>query len=500
LDTFADLFAKGGEVGRKSRNALNVVASLFNKNGVVDALYKTAFLSVQNQIVCVDDLERAGKALEVRDVLGLISFLKEERSCKVVLLLNDERLGNPEEFRRQLEKVVDVQITFEIAPREAVDMSLGAGNGYLADRIVALGITNIRVIKKLERLTDRVKAAIGKASDATVQQAISTTTLAGWAVMQPDDAPPIEFVRSYNGLGFALRNQAAEPDEEERRWSNILGEYGYGSTDQFDEAIIRGVEAGHFDTELLLAEAKASDTRAAMASGGQAFSAAWENLYHGSLASSDEEFLDALHTSAIAEAAFITPLNINSAIRILKDYGRPNQAQEVLNAYFLAHAGEAYQFFDISEHHFSRDDPIDPDLQAGFEARLAGFVDKRDPFDVASSIGESSSWSKADIALLARLTVGDFVNLLEKLRGRSLRRTIQNLQLIGTSAEANASKVGADVTAALLQIGQKSPLRARKVSKYGVIVPTVAAPATKRARPKRIKPLPSRLSPPSSDR
>jgi Cdc6-like AAA superfamily ATPase len=51
-----------------------------------------ASLLVRNQIVCFDDLERKGEGLRSADVLGYISQLKEERNCKVVLLLNDEQL------------------------------------------------------------------------------------------------------------------------------------------------------------------------------------------------------------------------------------------------------------------------------------------------------------------------------------------------------------------------------------------------------------------------
>ena len=51
-------------------------------------------LSARNQIICIDDLERKGKDLDMPDVLGYASHLKEERKCKVVLLLNEERLDD----------------------------------------------------------------------------------------------------------------------------------------------------------------------------------------------------------------------------------------------------------------------------------------------------------------------------------------------------------------------------------------------------------------------
>ncbi|MEP2184737.1 P-loop NTPase fold protein, partial [Roseibium sp.] len=44
------------------------------------------------QIVCIDDIERRGDGLTVKDILGFASYLKEERSCKVIIILNEEQL------------------------------------------------------------------------------------------------------------------------------------------------------------------------------------------------------------------------------------------------------------------------------------------------------------------------------------------------------------------------------------------------------------------------
>ncbi len=49
-------------------------------------------MTIRNQIVCADDFERRGKQLDGGNVLGLISFLREERGCKIALILNHEKL------------------------------------------------------------------------------------------------------------------------------------------------------------------------------------------------------------------------------------------------------------------------------------------------------------------------------------------------------------------------------------------------------------------------
>ena len=98
--------------------------SLVSKFISADAAQAFAFGLVRDQLVCLDDFERRGDGLKPKDVLGLISFLREQRNCKVALILNDERLGDEErlEFETHLEKVVDVSLVFRPAPAEAAEI------------------------------------------------------------------------------------------------------------------------------------------------------------------------------------------------------------------------------------------------------------------------------------------------------------------------------------------------------------------------------------------
>jgi hypothetical protein len=68
---------------------------------VLQGLERAVFFAVRNQIVCIDDLERAGRGLAVKDVLGMATFQKERRRCKVVLLLNEEELSEEDRGRLQ---------------------------------------------------------------------------------------------------------------------------------------------------------------------------------------------------------------------------------------------------------------------------------------------------------------------------------------------------------------------------------------------------------------
>ncbi|MEQ3658248.1 MAG: hypothetical protein ABNH21_04720 [Glaciecola sp.] len=87
-----DTFRKSTETLGKSlgRKSIRVIQGLPYVKNVSLALEAVSFLSLKNTIICIDDLERKGDDLKIRDVLGLVSLLKEQRDCKVVLILNDD--------------------------------------------------------------------------------------------------------------------------------------------------------------------------------------------------------------------------------------------------------------------------------------------------------------------------------------------------------------------------------------------------------------------------
>src|SRR3546814_12529153 len=69
-------------------------------------------------------------------------------------------------------------------------------------------------------------------------------------------------------------------------------------------------------------------------------------------------------------------LNINGTIAFLRECGRTEQADEIARAYVAAQPDNA-RFFDVRNHHFSADQPIDTVLREGFAERLASFEDER---------------------------------------------------------------------------------------------------------------------------
>ncbi|WP_028966928.1 hypothetical protein [Sphingomonas phyllosphaerae] len=469
--TFGELVADR-DTARKLGRLVGWAGTIFNRKGVADLLAQSAFLMVRRQLVCLDDLERAGTGIRIRDVLGLSSLLKEERKCKVVLLLNDEEHDERDEFERQLEKVADVTVRFDPTPAEAAAIALDPASDaghLLTPRVVELGITNIRVIKKIERLAVRLLDLLAGHDEGLVAESVATIALAGWAVQQPGQAPTLGFLRDYNSIAMTMRAGREPLHADAQRFRAMLADYPYRWASDLDRAIIDGAEQGYFADDALRATAAAVAAERRVNSRDNAFTRVWEELYHGSLATEDHEFLDALRDSATAEAAAISPLNINSAVRVLREAGRGDEADRLVTDYVAARDDEAPGFFEIGRHHFTAGDRLDDALRDAFAARLAAHVDPRDPLEVLRSIGERRGWDDEDAALMARQGADDFERMFLALRGPALKPALDMVRAMGRSHLPASDAIEAASAESLRRIAARSELRRQRLQAWGVL-------------------------------
>lgn len=457
---------------RKGRPFYAVFANRIGGSGAGDAISRATFLAVRDQYVCLDDLERSGSKLEIRDVLGLASMLKEQRHCKVILLLNEEQLevSAKEELNRQIEKVVDVSLVFEPSPAEAVTIAFvekSEVNQKLAPKIVKLGITNIRVIKKIERLADRLAGLLSTFREEVLDQGIHAVALGGWSILQPDSAPPIEFIRGHNSLFSSLRVKQDDVPEMDRKWAECIEDYGWAHCDELDSAIFDGIKMGYFSESEIAEGAKVVQANIENSKENNAFSKAWR-LYHDSFLIDDDTVLDALFDGASECIKSISPLNLNATVLLLREFGRNEQADELI-AIYIAQVQPTMDRLD-EELRMWGTEPIDLALSQAFDKLKADFVDTRDPRDVLVSMVTNRSWNEADIELLAVQNAAEFEKIFESIEGPNLASVVKFALSLGAHEGPNHKVVGAAVIAALKAIALKSPLNKRRIASLGVQV------------------------------
>jgi len=426
---------------------------------------RVLFATMGSQLICIDDLERAGKGLAVHDVLGLVSELKEQKACKVIVLLNAEKIpgDGKEAFEAQLEKVADISLTFNPSPSEAAEIGFSPGIA-LRDRLVrhcvTLSIVNIRVIKKIERHAKRLGEILLGYDRRILEQSVSSMALYTFSKFQPDSAPSLELFQRLNQFAGS-RGQSAE---EYTKWRDLLIEYEYSSTDEFDLKVMAGVELGFFDEAKLRASADDLAASLKFSDQGNSVHEAWAK-YHDSFDDNADAVLDGLDAAFRANANAITPLNASGTIRLFKELGREEQAKALAQQY-VDIRNEPVEFWDLSEYAF-KGDVTDPDLIAAFAEKHASFAPPAlDAGDVLIRISRQSGWNTRDVEFLANLTAQDFVTLFKKLKGDDLRRAVREaLRFVNRgSPESREVMIATRAKEALELIAAESPINARRVA------------------------------------
>lgn len=447
-------------------------SSVLNRLGLKDssnALGRALFLSVKKQIICVDDLERAGSSLETRDVLGLASMLKEERDCKVVLLLNDEELeaDKKKEFDLLLEKVIDVSLIFEPTADEATEIAFQE-NSVLQKRIkpkiIHLNIINIRIIKKIERLAIRLYEILRDRKEEVIEQAMSTVVIGTWSQLSPKDAPPFEIIKNYYRGVESVEKFETFPDEEKNNWRTVFNDYGYRYSDDFNHEIIKGIERGYFDSQSIESHADKLEHDIDNNKLDNSFTKAWEK-YHGSLNMDDDEILDLLYNTALENLTIISISNINGTIKLLRECGKEELASHLVKRYFSENNFEENLLKDSMT---IINESVDPEIESAFQKIEEQYVDNRDPIDVMKKIAKNRSWNPEDIELLSKLSADDYERIFLEIEDQNLNSIGRFIVARSNDDGDNNKRMKLALDEGLKRIAAKSYLRAERIKSYGV--------------------------------
>ena len=471
-----DTFRKSTETLGKSlgRKSIRVIQGLPYVKNVSLALEAVSFLSLKNTIICIDDLERKGDDLKIRDVLGLVSLLKEQRDCKVVLILNDDSFekNESEQLDRYREKVIDFDVLFSPTSDECSEIALNEDFEYLdilKKYILSLGVSNIRIIRKMLYLSRSVAALLKDYEAEVTHQAIHSLVLFALCHFQPDDSsvPSIDYVRN---IGYSLWGLGKdEESDKEKKWNSLLRSYGFQNCDEFDLEIADAVVRGFYDESKLISEANSLNQKIVADKVEGSFKQAWEK-YHNTFDDNEEELVYALYEGFKKSSKYISPLNLNGTVELLRDLGHGDKADELIELYVAEREGNP-ESLNLEMYPFS-DDIQDKKIIQRFDEIASKTVDNRSLEDVVSSLVGTNGWNRSDIEVLSRASVDDFYTLFKGTKGPQLGRYVevclQFFRIVNIGDKER--KVSENARNALIKIGKESTLNRRRVSKFGVRV------------------------------
>ena len=442
---------------------------------VGDALSKVTqpflFSSIFNQIICIDDLERRGRDLSVKDVFGLISYLREQKGCKVVLLLNEAKLepgtSSEIEFKEYFEKVIDTKIVFAPTPPEAAAIAFPDDDTLsklLREYSVKLGIKNIRVMKKIERLVQILVATVPNLSEDIRRQTVHSLVIFGWCKFNSGaNPPPLDYLGEgalARGVQRHLNKEAVS--ENEKRWDAIRASYDFGYADDFDLALMKFVDTSVLDIDDVALQASKQEATLQRNKQSGSFEKSFRPL-HDSFLDNEDEVCSAMVSGVKDNFGVVSLANVDAVVLILERLGRTEMANELID----------FVIKEAPSNYWLNDDPFHRAMQS--ERLKQIIVERREVAKPALNFEQdlaaaAQNFNNEKIAQLAAVPQEYYLELFESKKGDELRRVILaalEFRRIG-NATPHMKEIVEKAEGALRTIGKRSALQALRLENFGV--------------------------------
>ncbi len=457
-------------LGKKTLPIISSSASIDHYHSIINSL---SFLSLEKTVICIDDFERKGKSIEAQDILGLMTQLKEQKKCKVMLILNDETLSEDSsiDYIKLREKVIDTELRFAPTAEDCVEIALNSDKiaRQLGENIVKLGINNIRIIKKIEKLTALLVPLLKVYEDQVLSQALHTLTLLSWCYYgQSTDTPDYNFVVSRNSPFSDLDDEVALTTQQQN-WCAFLRNYDNYSIDDFDQQIARLVENGYVDERSFLKEAAVLNEAILAARSENSFQEAWRK-FNESFDNNDQDVIDCLSDSFKNNAKYISPVNLDGTVRLLRNLGKSKLATKIISLYIEKRDAET-DLFNLDTSSFSGEIK-DQEVILRFREKHESLRTKLSLLELCDFLLANDSHGEEEEIQLSQAPTTEYVQLFKSQQGGKLTQYIDLcLKFSRLGGMAEHQRIIADKAAAALKIiGKESKLNASRVRRFGIKV------------------------------
>lgn len=430
-----------------------------------------SFLWLNETLICIDDLERKASSLSIKDVLGLVSLLKEQKKCKIVLLLNDGEDGL-DDYIKYREKVIDIELQFTPTAKECAAIAFDDRDpaiALLSEFTQKLDIRNIRILKKIERLIKLVTPIIQNFEQDLISQVIQSLTLFSWCYYcskDEKDIPPLDYVAK-PGYGFWGIGDKELQYEQHTKWNSLLRNYGYYQLDELDLILADSVHNGYFDKSKLLDEATKKNQMIIASKSQNSLSKAWD-LYHDSFDNNQNDVIDHFLTCFMANLEYINLNDLNSIVFLLREFKEDQKASNLIDV-FIENKISNIHLFDLKTN-IRFGDIQDTEIIDKFSRIFYDNFIPKTVTQVLSDIAGKNGWEQEDIDVLANTSIDQYYDIFKPLRGEDTYNYINTCLQFGrfSNASEQHKKISDNATEALKRIGSESLINRLRIRRFGV--------------------------------
>ncbi|MEO9884931.1 MAG: hypothetical protein ABJR05_12030 [Balneola sp.] len=307
---------------------------------------KIAFSGITKTLICFDDLERKSDNLSIKEVFGLANYLKEQRGCKILFIVNDDKL-NPE-FDSLKEKSIDRELKLSRKPKDSFKLIYPENKEtVITDSIEKLKINNLRIIKRIHFFLNQLSDVINELElqIETIEELKRTIVLFTWINFESgEEIPTIQFLRNHSILNmnfeFDLKPENLTEDQlqvqkKEQKWEEVLNLYRFEYTSDLDDIIWDFISNGILDKGLFKKKIQERNDIFFQQGINKLHSEAWD-IYHNSFSDNSDEFISKLieATEKSIEFGIINASNLSATLDILKDF-KKNKEYDSIKTLFI---------------------------------------------------------------------------------------------------------------------------------------------------------------------
>lgn len=409
------------QYGKKAGGLFKNIPLTKNLTPVLESL---AFMSLKYTIICIDDLERKGSALSLKDVLGLVSLLKEHKNCKVILLLND---GTKEtvEFSTYKEKVLDIELTFEPTPEESASIAFDGSKPFhakISEFTAKLKIINIRILKKIERSIDVIESHFKKTESTVFNDAISSVVLFSWCFYgfnNDEKIPNLDFISSNEFFMYGVLRKEEVKDPKKIAWKKVISDYGYKNNDDVDSELINLVVNGYVKDSLFTKIVNEKNELVAKGISREAFYDAWKG-YHDSFDNDEDEVLENLILSFRENYKSIPPSSLDEFVEFLRRFDLNDEAERIVDFYIDGRKDEV-GIFNVKSHDTFRS-LRDGYLIDAFNLAYGDFGREKSTslLEVLKRVHEGKGSESKDFDIMLNSSIEDYYNAFKSAKGNGV--------------------------------------------------------------------------------
>ena len=298
-------------------------------NKLSAALNALSHSRIENYLICFDDLERKGEKLELKELMGLIDELNQQRACKILVIFNEGALSEKDarQYEENKEKVIDTEFLYEPDIKHNLGLVFKRED-FCFDEVrfvcEAFELSNIRILKKIKRMLDAHQGAFIDCKKQVVTDFGRHASLITWAYFSMGGSQDLKDLKRRIlkvPLTAIKLDQADEKNSEScRELYRALSTSGVRDT-KFRAPIVRYLERGTPELSEIISIKESAELVVSSQTDRDAWDRVWQ-LYENYFSDDADEIISLLQ--GLMQSGYLINDNLGEflkAIRLLTVLG-----------------------------------------------------------------------------------------------------------------------------------------------------------------------------------